>query len=290
MATVRFEAKLAGYVHPEMVVSTGWVAAHLQDPAVRMVEVDEDNALYEAGHIQGAVALDWRKELQDPIRRDVVSREGFEALMSRKGIAPRTTVVLYGDQCNWVATAALWLLKLYGHEDVRIMDGGRLRWETEGRPWTRDPATHPPTSYTAGEPDLSIRAYRDEVFRQMEAGQPLVDVRSPAEYRGAWHSLTDDRQGGAEQAGHIPGARNIPWETAVNLSDGTFKGADELRAIYQGTYGILPEQEVICYGRVGARSSHTWFVLTYLLGYPCVKAYDGSWIEWGNLVGAPIER
>jgi thiosulfate/3-mercaptopyruvate sulfurtransferase len=290
MATVAFETKVQGYAHPEMLVSTSWVAEHLADPTVRVVEADEDVLLYDIGHIPGAVKLDWHTEMQDPIERDFVNRENFEMLMSRKGISNDTTVVLYGDKNNWYATYSLWLFKLYGHQDVRVMDGGRLKWEQEGRAWTREIPSYPATSYTAQDPDLSIRAFRDEVSRQMEARRPLIDVRSPAEYTGQLIHMLDYPQEGAQRGGHIPTAKSIPWATAANPEDGTFKGAEELRAIYQEQHGIAPDQEVISYCRIGERSSHTWFVLTYLLGYPHVKNYDGSWTEWGNLVAAPIEK
>jgi thiosulfate/3-mercaptopyruvate sulfurtransferase len=290
MATVAFETKVQGYAHPEMLVSTDWVAEHLADSTVRVVEADEDVLLYEVGHIHGAVKLDWHSEMQDPVERDFVNRENFEVLMSRKGISNDTTVVLYGDKNNWYATYSLWVFKLYGHRDVRVMDGGRLKWEKEGREWTREVPSHAPTGYTATDPDLSIRAFRDEVFRQMEARKPLIDVRSPAEYKGELIHMLDYPQEGAQRGGHIPGARSIPWATAANPEDGTFKGAEELRAIYQDQQGINPDQEVISYCRIGERSSHTWYVLTYLLGFPHVKNYDGSWTEWGNMVAAPIEK
>jgi thiosulfate/3-mercaptopyruvate sulfurtransferase len=286
----QFEEKVKGYAHPELLVSTDWVAEHLNDQTVRLVEADEDVLLYEVGHIPGAVKLDWHTDLQDPIERDFVDKAGFEQLMSRKGIGNDTTVVLYGDKNNWYATYTLWLFKLFGHKDVRVMDGGRLKWGNEGREWTREVPEYPPTQYTAQEPDLSIRAFRDEVLRQMETNKPLIDVRSPAEYKGELIHMLDYPQEGAQRGGHIPHARNIPWGTAANPEDGTFKGADQLRQIYQETNGISPDEEVISYCRIGERSSHTWFVLKYLLGYPQVKNYDGSWTEWGNLVGAPIEK
>jgi thiosulfate/3-mercaptopyruvate sulfurtransferase len=290
MVTLTFETKIQGYAHPETLVSTGWVNEHLADPAIRVVEADEDVLLYESGHIPAAVKLDWHTEMQDPLTRDFVDRENFEVLMSRKGIRNDTTVVLYGDRNNWYATYCFWLLKLYGHEDVRVMDGGRLKWEQEGRELRREMPVYPLTRYTALEPNLSIRAFRDEVSRQMEAGGPLIDVRSPAEYRGELLHMVDYPQEGAQRGGHIPGAKSIPWATAANPEDGTFRTADELRAIYQDRHGVTPEEQVISYCRIGERSSHTWFVLTYLLGYPRVKNYDGSWTEWGNLVAAPIEK
>jgi thiosulfate/3-mercaptopyruvate sulfurtransferase len=285
-----FETKAKAYAHPEMVVSTAWVHDHLNDSTIRIVEADEDVLLYEVGHIPGSVKLDWHSELQDPLARDFVDRAGFERLMSEKGISNDTTVILYGDKNNWYATYTLWLFKMYGHNDVRVMDGGRVKWEKEGRTWTRDVPSHGAARYTAHEPDKSVRAFRNEVTSQMESHKPLIDVRSPAEYKGELIHMLDYPQEGAQRGGHIPTAKSIPWGTAANADDGTFKNADELRAIYQETNGIGPDQEVISYCRIGERSSHTWFVLKYLLGYPKVKNYDGSWTEWGNLVAAPIEK
>jgi thiosulfate/3-mercaptopyruvate sulfurtransferase len=285
-----FEEKAAGYAHPEALVSTVWVAEHLTDQSVRIAEADEDVLLYEVGHIPGAVKLDWHTELQDSIERDFVDKEGFARLLASKGISNDTTVVLYGDKNNWYATYTFWLFKLYGHRDVRVMDGGRLKWEQEGRPWTREVPSYPPGQYEAQDPDLSIRAFRDEVREQSEAEKPLIDVRSPAEYKGELIHMLDYPQEGAQRGGHIPHAVSIPWGTAANPADGTFKSADELRHIYQEEKAISPDDKVISYCRIGERSSHTWFVLTYLLGYPRVKNYDGSWTEWGNLVAAPIEK
>ena len=287
---VSFEEKVRGYAHPEALVSTAWVAEHLADPGVRIAEADEDVLLYEVGHLPGAVKLDWHSELQDPIARDFVDQQGVAERMGRKGISPDTTVVLYGDKNNWYATYTFLLFTLYGHPDVRVMDGGRLKWEQEGRPWTREVPQIEPTQYTAQAPDPAIRAFREEVRQQMEAGKPLIDVRSPAEYKGELIHMLDYPQEGAQRGGHIPGAKSIPWARAANPEDGTFKGAEELRAIYEEEQGIDPAQEVISYCRIGERSSHTWFVLKYLLGYPKVKNYDGSWTEWGNLVAAPIEK
>ncbi|MBV9281719.1 MAG: sulfurtransferase [Chloroflexi bacterium] len=286
----RFEEKARGYSHPEVLVSTDWVAEHLDDPNVRIAEADEDVLLYEVGHIPGSVKLDWHTELQDPVERDFVDRADFERLMSEKGIGNDTTVVLYGDKNNWYATYTFWLMKMYGHRDVRVMDGGRLKWEKERREWTREIPSYPRTDYRAPERDSSIRAFRDDVFRQAEQRKPLIDVRSPAEYRGELIHMLDYPQEGAQRGGHIPTARSIPWGTAANPEDGTFKTADELKTIYQQQNGITPDAEVISYCRIGERSSHTWFVLKYLLGYPDVKNYDGSWTEWGNLVDAPIEK
>jgi thiosulfate/3-mercaptopyruvate sulfurtransferase len=277
-----------GYANPDVLVSTEWVAQHLDDPKVRLVESDEDVLLYETGHIPGAVKIDWHEDEQDPVMRDFINREQFERLMASRGIANDTTVVFYGDRNNWYAAYTYWLFKMYGHEDCRIMDGGRAKWEAEGRPYTREVPSYPPTQYTAQEADLSIRAFRDQVLAHMQAGKPLVDVRSPDEYSGKVIHMANYPQEGAQRAGHIPTAKNIPWATAAN-PDGTFKPAAELREIYQGQ-GITPDQPVIAYCRIGERSAHTWFVLTQLLGYPDVRNYDGSWTEWGSLVRAPIER
>ena len=279
------------YAHPEVLVSTEWVAAHLDDPNVRIVESDEDVLLYETGHIPGAVKLDWHTEQQDPLRRDFIDRAGFEQLMASKGISNDTTVVFYGDKNNWYATYTFWLFTLYGHQDCRVMNGGRAKWEAEGRPLVREVPSYPTTQYTAKEPDLSIRAFRDEVLREYvhpSGGKALVDVRSPQEYKGELLAMVGYEQEGAQRAGHIPGARNIPWAKAAN-ADGTFKSPQELRALYADE-GVTPDKDVVAYCRIGERSSHTWFVLTRLLGYPNVKNYDGSWTEWGSLVGVPIAK
>lgn len=277
------------YSHPEYLVSTSWVAEHLNDLSVRVVESDEDALLYETGHIPGAVKVDWFTTLQDSIRRDFLSRDDFEQLCSQLGIATDTTVVFYGDKSNWFACYAFWIFHYYGHENLRIMDGGRTKWELEGRPMTRETPEHARTEYKANPRNDSIRAFRDDIFDQIKAGLPLVDVRSPKEYSGELLHMPNYPQEGATRGGHIPGAVNIPWSKAVNEQDSTFKSYDELRDLYQGL-GIKPDDEVIAYCRIGERSSHTWFVLSYLLGYPEVKNYDGSWTEWGNLVGAPIEK
>jgi len=281
----------AGYAHPEVLVETEWVAQHLNDPQVRIVEADEDPLLYEAiGHIPNAAKLDWHTDVQDPVRRDFVNKQDFEALLNRYGIKNDMTVVFYGDKNNWYAAYSYWLFKLYGHEDARIMNGGRTKWEAEGRQYTKDVPQFTPTSYTAREPNLNIRAFRRQVEDQLAGGRAaLVDVRSPDEYTGKLLHMVNYPQEGAQRGGHIPGAQSIPWATAANPADGTFKSADELRAIYGGK-GIAPDREVIAYCRIGERSAHTWFVLTQLLGYPSVRNYDGSWTEWGNLVGAPITK
>ncbi|MGH2448782.1 MAG: sulfurtransferase [Chloroflexota bacterium] len=286
----KFEEKVKGYSHPDVLVSTEWVAEHLNDPNVRIVEADEDVLLYEVGHVPGAVKLDWHTELQDPVERDFVHREAFAKLMEEKGISNDSTVVFYGDKSNWYATYTFWLFKIYGHRDARVMDGGRLKWEKEGREWSRQAASHGQGKYSAPEPDYSIRAFRDQTYKQMEDNKPLVDVRSPAEYKGELLHMVDYPQEGAQRGGHIPHAVNIPWGSAVNPDDGTLKSAVELKTIYQTNNNVSPNQEVISYCRIGERSSHTWFVLKYLLGYPNVRNYDGSWTECGNLVGAPIEK
>lgn len=278
----------SGYTNPEALVSTDWVAAHLDDPQVRLVESDEDVLLYETGHIPGAVKLDWHTDQQSQLIRDFVTREEFEALLASRGIANDTTVVFYGDRNNWYAAYTFWLFRMYGHRDLRLMDGGRAKWEAENRPYTREMSTYPQARYTAKEADESLRAFRDEVLEHFQAGRPLIDVRSPQEYSGEVIHMASYPQEGAQRAGHIPTAKNIPWATAAN-ADGTFKGASELREIYGGQ-GITPDQPVIAYCRIGERSAHTWFVLTQLLGYPDVRNYDGSWTEWGSLVRAPIER
>ncbi len=280
----------AGYAHPEVLVSTDWVEEHKNDPGVRIVESDEDVLLYDLGHVPGAVKIDWHTDLNDPVIRDYIGREGFEKLMRAKGIANDTTVVFYGDKHNWWACYAFWVFKLFGHPDVRIMNGGRQKWIDEGRELSREVPEYPATNYQASErKDAPIRAFRDDVLAHIGSGRPLVDVRSPAEYTGELLHMADYPQEGALRGGHIPGAANIPWARAVR-EDGTFKSAGELRAIYEQENGLHPGQEIVAYCRIGERSSHTWFVLTYLLGYPNVRNYDGSWTEWGNLVRVPIEK
>ena len=281
---------MKGYVHPEVLVTTDWVAEHLNDPAVRIVESNEDILLYDMDHIPGAVQIDWQKDLNDAVRRDYLTREKFEALLSANGIGNDTTVVFYGDKNNWWACYAFWVFHLFGHDNARVMDGGRAKWEAEGRPMVREASSYPAATYHAqARADYKIRAYRDQVLSHVLAGQPLVDVRSPGEYSGELLHMPNYPQEGAMRGGHIPGARNIPWARAAN-ADGTFKPADELRAIYEDEQGLQPDDTIVAYCRIGERSSHSWFVLTYLLGYPNVRNYDGSWTEWGNLVGVPIER
>jgi thiosulfate/3-mercaptopyruvate sulfurtransferase len=275
------------YAHPETLVDTAWVAEHAGDANVRVVESDEDILLYDQGHIAGAVKIDWVGDLQDRIRRDYITRADFEALMARNGVGNNTTVVFYGDKNNWWACYAFWTFKLYGHAKCVIMNGGRRKWIEEGRPLSKDTPTYKPTVYKASGPDLAIRAFRDEVLKSI-GKVALVDVRSPGEYSGELLHMADYPQEGALRGGHIPTAKSIPWARAV-AENGVFKSADDLKQLYEGQ-GITPGQPVIAYCRIGERSSLTWYVLTYLLGYTDVKNYDGSWTEWGNLVGVPIER
>jgi thiosulfate/3-mercaptopyruvate sulfurtransferase len=278
------------YAHPEVLVSTDWVADHLDDTdAVRIVESDEDVLLYEVGHIPNAVKIDWVNDLQDQIVRDYVGKQRFAELCAARGISNDATVVFYGDKNNWWACYAFWVFKLYGHEKCLVMNGGRKKWEEEGRPMTTEKPSFPRARYTAQDADPSIRAFRDEVLDHMRAHEPLVDVRSPQEYSGELTHMPSYPQEGALRGGHIPGAQNIPWGRAV-ADDGTFKARDELEEIYLEEKGLDPGDEVIAYCRIGERSSHTWFVLKYLLGFDDVKNYDGSWTEWGNLVGVPIEK
>ncbi|MFO7321460.1 MAG: sulfurtransferase [Chloroflexota bacterium] len=280
-----------GYARPDVLVSTDWVAEHLNDPNVRLVESNEDPLLYASGHIPNAVQVDWTTDLNDQVRRDYLDKERFEKLMSRLGISNDTTVVFYGDKNNWWATYAFWVFQLFNHRNAKIMDGGRMKWEREGRPLTREVPQFPPTQYTAPERnDAEIRAFRDQVLAHLESGKPLVDVRSPAEYSGEKLHMPEYPQEGALRGGHIPGAKNVPWSRAVNPEDGTFKSAEELRAIYEQELGLKRDDDIIAYCRIGERSSHTWFVLRYLLGYDKVRNYDGSWTEWGNLVNVPIEK
>ncbi|MDQ7859178.1 MAG: sulfurtransferase [Armatimonadota bacterium] len=278
-----------GYAKPDVLVETAWVADHLKDPTVRIVEVDVDTTAYAQGHVPGAIGFDWKSDIQNPLRRDFVDRAAFEALASRAGIANDHTVVFYGDNNNWFATWAYWLFKYYGHRDTRVMNGGRKKWIDEGRPLDTAASSYPKTTYRAQEPDQAIRAFRQQVLERL--GQPgvgLVDVRSPKEFTGELLAPENLPQEGAQRGGHIPGAANVPWATAVR-EDGTFKSAEELRAIYEPK-GITADKEIVAYCRIGERSSHTWFVLRELLGYPRVRNYDGSWTEWGSLVDVPIER
>jgi thiosulfate/3-mercaptopyruvate sulfurtransferase len=282
--------KFQQYADPEKLVSTEWVAEHLDDPSVVIVESDEDVLLYDTGHIPGAVKVDWHTDLNDPLVRDYLTAEKFAHLLSERGIRRDDTVVFYGDNFNWWAAYAMWVFNLFGHPDTRLMDGGRQKWSEEGRPLTTEMPERPRAGYAVPERrDAPIRALRDDVVAHLASGGKLVDVRSPEEYRGDLLHMPDYPQEGALRGGHIPGAANIPWKRAAN-EDGTFRDVDELRAIYAAEAGIEEEDEVIAYCRIGERSSHTWFVLTHLLGYTKVRNYDGSWTEWGNLVRAPIER
>jgi thiosulfate/3-mercaptopyruvate sulfurtransferase len=277
-----------GYAKP-VLVTTDWLAEHLGDEGLVVAEVDESPELYDEGHIPGAVKLHWRDDLQDPVERDLVSREAFERLLGERGVGNDTTVVLYGDKNNWFAAFAYWYLKIYGHTDIRILDGGRQKWIEEGRETTTDAPSPAPAAYSASERDESIRAFRDDVHGWIgEDDRALVDVRSPGEYAGDLIAPPGYEQEGAQRGGHIPSAASIPWASAVQ-DDGTFKSADELRELYGGK-GVTPEKEVTAYCRIGERSAHTWFVLRELLGYENVRNYDGSWTEWGNLVDVPIER
>ena len=277
-------------------VSTEWLADHLHDEGLRVLECDEDVLLYDQGHIPGAIKLDWFTELNDPLRRDYLDQTHFEALLSSKGISNDDTLIFYGDKNNWWATYSFWVFQLFGHTKAKMLDGGRTKWLAEGRPLETETPSYPATTYKAHERnDKAIRAFRDQVRdlldkegKQLKAGQALVDVRSPAEYSGELLHMANYPQEGALRGGHIPGAANIPWAQAAQ-EDGTFKPVEQLRALYEGK-GVTPDKDVVTYCRIGERSSHTWFVLTYLLGYDKVRNYDGSWTEWGNLVGAPIER
>jgi thiosulfate/3-mercaptopyruvate sulfurtransferase len=278
-----------GYARPETLVSTAWLASHLDDPSIRILECDEDVLLYDMAHIPGAQKIDWHTDLNDPLVRDYVDREPFEELLRSKGIDESTTVVFYGDKNNWWAAYAYWVFRLFGFTNAKLLDGGRVKWEQESRPMTDEVPHFPRTTYRARQrDDAPIRAFRDEVRTHARAGKPLVDVRSPDEFTGKKLHMPDYPQEGAVRGGHIPGARSVPWARAAN-PDGTFKSADELRAIYEKEQGLKSGDDVIAYCRIGERSSHTWFVLTNLLGYKKVRNYDGSWTEWGNAVGLPIE-
>ena len=279
-----------GYSNAGKLVSTNWVAEHLNDSNVRIIESNEDPLLYPSGHIPGAVEVDWVKDLNDPLRRDYLGKSGFEALASRIGITSDTTVIFYGDKSNWWATYALWVFELFNHTNAKIMDGGRLKWAAEGRELTREKPSISPSSYSAPDRDDSrIRAFRDGVLLHVGAQGQLVDVRSPGEFSGEKLHMEGYPQEGAVRGGHIPGASSVPWSRAAN-EDGTFKNAAELRGIYLDEIGLDPGSPTVAYCRIGERSSHTWFVLTNLLGFGDVRNYDGSWTEWGNSVGLPIEK
>ena len=278
-----------GFAHPEVLVDTDWAAAHLEDPQVRFVEVDVDTSAYDTGHIPGAVGWNWQQDTQDRVVRDIPDKASFEALLSRSGIAPDTLVVLYGDNNNWFAAFAFWLLRYYGHESMRLLDGGRQKWITEGRPLSTDKPAVARTNYQVSRMEEGVRALREDVLAHLgKSGAALVDVRSPDEFSGKLLAPAALPQEGSQRGGHIPGAANIVWARAV-AEDGTFKDADALTELY-GSNGITSDKDIIAYCRIGERSSHTWFVLTYLLGYPQVRNYDGSWTEYGSLVGVPIEK
>ncbi len=285
-----------GYVNADLLVSTQWVANHLDESDIRIVESDEDVLLYDIGHIPGAVKIDWHEDLQDPTVRDFIDTSAFASLLGRFGINNETTLIFYGDKNNWWAAYAYWFFAYMGHTNMKIMDGGRKKWEVEGRPLTRDVPQYQQTSYKPQPMRRELRAYRNDVldhigYRNLEKindGKPLVDVRSPGEYSGELLHMPDYPQEGALRGGHIPGAKNIPWGRAVDV-DGTFKSGDELRELY-ASQDVTSDKDIVTYCRIGERSAHTWFVLHELLGYPSVKNYDGSWTEWGNVIGVPIER
>lgn len=279
------------YVHPEVLVDTQWAEEHLKDPKVRIAEVDYDSkANYELGHIPGAVLFDWKNDINDPLTRNVLSKESCQNLLQNAGIDNDTTLLLYGDFNNWFAAFAFWVLKYYGYKDVRLINGGRKKWLQEDRALTKDVPTYSKGNFAANEPDSNIRVFLDEVKRAVSApALKMVDVRSPKEFTGEILAPPEYPTEHAQRGGHIPGAVNIPWAQAVNDSDGTFKTTEELKQLYESK-GITPDKEIIAYCRIGERSSHTWFVLKYLLGYPKVKNYDGSWTEWGNMIANPIEK
>jgi len=280
-----------GYAHPEVLVSTDWVAERLKEPTVRIVESDEDVLLYETGHIPGAVKVDWVADLNDPLTRDYIDAPRFQRLLRSKGISDNTTIVLYGDKNNWWATYAFWVFKLFGVKNVRLLDGGRLRWVDEGRELSTQVPRYPEGTITvSARDDRANRAFRDQVLQHVNGGKRLVDVRSPEEYRGERLHMPEYPNEGALRGGHVPGARSIPWGRAVNPETHTFRPASELRTIYEAENGLQKPDDVIVYCRIGERSSHTWFALTYLLGFEHVRNYDGSWTEWGNLVRAPVEK
>jgi thiosulfate/3-mercaptopyruvate sulfurtransferase len=279
------------YAHPESLVSTDWLAEHLTDPNVRIIESNEDVLLYDTGHIPGAVHVDWRKDLNDQTVRDYIDPEGFSKLAGSIGITPETTLIFYGDKSNWWSCYALWVFSLFGHKDMRIVNGGRDKWIAEGRPVTKEKPQYPPTKYPvpAGRNDKEIRAFQQDALAQSKAGGPLIDVRSPGEFRGEITHMPEYPQEGVLRGGHIPGAKSVPWKTAAQ-DDGTFKSAEELRKIYVENLNYSPSEPTIVYCRIGERSSHTWFVLTKLLGFENVRNYDGSWTEWGNSVRVPIQK
>ncbi|MCF8243335.1 MAG: sulfurtransferase [Melioribacteraceae bacterium] len=280
-----------GYTNPEVLVSTEWVASHLNDEKVRIIESNEDPLLYPSKHIPGAIQIDWTTDLNHPVVRDYLGKEAFQKLLSKNGIDNETTVIFYGDKNNWWACYSLWVFRLFGHTNSKIMDGGRLKWEKENREMTKEVPSYPAVEYNAGNrDDHTYRAFREDVLHHVQRGMPLIDVRSHEEFTGERLHMPDYPNEGALRGGHIPGAASIPWAKAVNPEDGTFKPADELRKLYEGENNLNPDDEIIVYCRIGERSSHTWFVLHYLLGFNNVKNYDGSWTEWGNSVGVPIQK
>ena len=283
--------KTYAYAHPEALVTTEWLAAHLDEPDTRIVESNEDVLLYSTGHIPGAVHIDWREDLQDPLVRDYIQPEAFAALCAKNGIGPETTVIFYGDKSNWWSCYALWAFRLFGHTKVKILDGGRDKWVKEGRALTKEKPQPAPAEYPAPAErfDADIRAFYEDALAQSQEKLPLIDVRSPGEFKGDVTHMPEYPQEGVLRGGHIPGAKSVPWKTAVK-DDATFKPAAELAEIYAVGCALKSDEEIIAYCRIGERSSHTWFVLTYLLGYEKVRNYDGSWTEWGNRVRAPIER
>jgi thiosulfate/3-mercaptopyruvate sulfurtransferase len=282
---------MTSYAHPEILVDTEWLEQHLDDPSLRIVESNEDVLLYDTGHIPHAVHIDWRSDLQDDPVRDYITPEKFAILCARHGITPETTCVFYGDKSNWWAAYALWAFRLFGHTKVKLLNGGRDKWKAEGRILTKEKTPFAPTEYPVPfkRHDEAIRAFYTDTLAHSKAGKPLIDVRSPGEFRGEVTHMPEYPQEGVLRGGHIPGANSVPWKTAVK-EDGTFKSAEELKAIYEQGCGLKPDEETVVYCRIGERSSHTWFVLTYLLGHQKVRNYDGSWTEWGNTVRAPIEK
>ena len=280
---------MSAYAHPESLVETQWLAGHLNDPGLRIIESNEDVLLYGTGHIPGAAHVDWHADLNDPRERDYIDPERFAALASRLGITPETTVIFYGDKANWWAAYALWVFRLFGHTNVKLLNGGRAKWIAEGRETTKEAPKFTVTEYPvpAERLDREIRAFKVDALSQSDADRPLIDVRSPGEFRGEVTHMPEYPQEGVLRGGHVPGAKSVPWKTAAN-DDGTFKSADELRKIYEQDLGLNPGDDTIVYCRIGERSSHTWFTLTYLLGFDKVRNYDGSWTEWGNAVRVPI--
>lgn len=284
------EKKFGDYARPDALVDTEWLDAHKHDPGIRIVESNEDVLLYDTGHIPGAVHIDWRTDLNDEVMRDYIGPEQFAALCGRHGIGPETTVIFYGDKANWWACYALWVFQLFGHDKVKVLDGGRDKWQAENREMTREVPTFQAIDYPVPpeRKDSEIRAFFDDALAHSQTNKPLIDVRSPGEYRGEVTHMPEYPQEGVLRGGHIPGAHGIPWKMAAN-EDGTFKSFADLKHIYTGELGLKPEDDIVAYCRIGERSSHTWFVLKYLLGYEQVRNYDGSWTEWGNRVRAPIK-